>query len=408
MSGTARAASWKTWLAAGATALLVACGGGGGDAGSTNARAAAAGNASAVPGSNVLPIRVDAGTDGSAINQPFVSITICEPGTSNCATVDRVIVDTGSSGLRLSGAALPASLRQLLPVINAGDGSPAGQCAQFASGFAWGSVRQADVRMGGETAARVSIQVINDPVSPYAAVPAQCSSTGADIGGGQGANGILGVGFFDEDCGVACAVSSAPRVYYGCSAAGCTPATMPLASQVSNPVARLPVNNNGVVVVLPEVPLGGVGDVQGSLVLGIGTQANNALAGETVLAADARGFFTTIYQGTAYTESFIDSGSNGLFFNDPSLPRCGDFYCPGGALSLSATNVGADGATSTVSFLVEDVTAIAPDASAAHLGGSSILAGSFDWGLPFFFGRRVFVAREGAATPYGTGPYWAY
>ena len=30
------------------------------------------------------------------------------------------------------------------------------------------------------------------------------------------------------------------------------------------------------------------------------------------------------------------------------------------------------------------------------------------WGLPFFFGRNVFVAIEGQSTPAGVGPYWAY
>jgi len=28
--------------------------------------------------------------------------------------------------------------------------------------------------------------------------------------------------------------------------------------------------------------------------------------------------------------------------------------------------------------------------------------------MPFFFGRTVFVAIEGAGTAHGTGPFWAY
>ena len=35
-------------------------------------------------------------------------------------------------------------------------------------------------------------------------------------------------------------------------------------------------------------------------------------------------------------------------------------------------------------------------------------ANFFDWGLPFFFGREVFVAIEGQETPSGPGPYYAY
>jgi hypothetical protein len=33
---------------------------------------------------------------------------------------------------------------------------------------------------------------------------------------------------------------------------------------------------------------------------------------------------------------------------------------------------------------------------------------SFDWGLPFFFGRIVFSAVETRNTPSGTGPYFAF
>jgi hypothetical protein len=32
----------------------------------------------------------------------------------------------------------------------------------------------------------------------------------------------------------------------------------------------------------------------------------------------------------------------------------------------------------------------------------------FDWGLPFFYGRNVYTAIEGATAPGGTPPYWAY
>jgi hypothetical protein len=40
------------------------------------------------------------------------------------------------------------------------------------------------------------------------------------------------------------------------------------------------------------------------------------------------------------------------------------------------------------------------------LGGP--LSGMFDFGLPFFYGKNVYVAIDGRATPGGNGPYWAY
>lgn len=399
-------------LAAGALVLLASCGGGGDDGRSTALRSTAnAGidNAASplVPGANVLRITVDRGTDGSAINTPFVTVRVCQPGTATCVDIDHVVLDTGSSGLRVAASALPAGMA-LAPVTNAG-GQAVGQCAQFASGFSWGSVRRADVRMGGEVASNLPIQVVNDTALPFAQVPASCSATGANIGAGRGAKGILGVGFFREDCGAACDVgpTGAPNFYYGCNAGGgCSPSRLALATQVSNPVMAFANNNNGVALVLPAVPSGGAGEASGSLVLGVGTQSNNQLGTATVFAANAQGFITTTYKGVEFRSSFLDSGSNGMFFNDAALPSCGDFYCPDTSpLPLDAVNTSATGVTAQVDFFIDDVRLIRPNAGAAHIGGTTSIPDSFDYGLPFFFGRSVFV---GFAAPNGPGPFWAY
>jgi len=36
------------------------------------------------------------------------------------------------------------------------------------------------------------------------------------------------------------------------------------------------------------------------------------------------------------------------------------------------------------------------------------MAGNFDWGLPFFYNRRVATAITGFTTSAGTGPYIAF
>src|ERR1700729_4220682 len=46
-------------------------------------------------GANVVPLVVDGGPTGKIINTPFISITLCAPGsTTSCQTIDHIMVDT--------------------------------------------------------------------------------------------------------------------------------------------------------------------------------------------------------------------------------------------------------------------------------------------------------------------------
>ena len=176
-------------------------------------------------------------------------------------------------------------------------------------------------------------------------------------------------------------------------------------------------DNNGVVIELPAASNPET-SLSGSLIFGIGTQSNNGLGGATVYPVDDFGNFITTYKSVAYNQSFLDSGSNGLYFLDTAttgIPVCPDanyFYCPSSTDNLSATTTGATGApSSTVSFSVanaDDLFNNNPNATVfGQLAGPNSLVG-FDWGLPFFYGRNVYTAIYGQSTPGGTGPYWAY
>jgi hypothetical protein len=207
--------------------------------------------------------------------------------------------------------------------------------------------------------------------------------------------------------------ASNPGVYFACPSGGCRPAAEPLAQQVQNPVAMFTSDNNVVVIQLGAVPVGGSVSVSGMIVFGIGTQGDNALGSAKVLTLDADGNFTTIYGTQTIPSSYIDSGTNGIFFLDSAttgLPTCRvstDFYCPVTLQTFSATNRGVNAATSAITFNVGNVDALsARVTAAAEVAGPN--PGGFAWGLPVFFNRTIFTAIEGRSTPGGTGPYVAY
>jgi hypothetical protein len=392
-----------------AFALSVACGGGS-SSGTTSQ------NTITSSGTNVAAISVNSGPTGNYPNGVFASVTVCVPGTSNCQTVDNVLVDTGSSGLRILSSALTLSL----PQQNASDGNPVLECFPFVSGYTWGPVMTADVEIAGEKASSAPIEVIGSSVG----VPADCTHFGLPPSNTLDtllANGIVGVGLFPQDCGGGCDEPAStygtstgnPGLYYECPSSGCIVLAEGATQQVVNPVTLFSTDNNGVILELPSVS-GPEPSVSGSLVFGIATESNNALNGATVYTADpSTGNFTTNFNNQGYTGSFIDSGSNGYFFPDSSITQCGSnaagFYCPSSTLNLSATNVGSNSASGTINFSIANADSFftnSADGAFPDLGGT--YSGAFDWGLPFFFGRNVYVAIEGQSAPSASAPYWAY
>jgi hypothetical protein len=405
---------------AAAVCLLAQLAGCGGDLGS--------GGPKPVPGSNVTAITVDGGPAAAinGINSPYVSVTVCQPGSSsNCQVIDHVLLDTGSTGLRLLATVANASLA--LPQEMDAANQPLFECLQFGDrNYTWGSVRLADVQIADGKAPSLPVQLIGDSAAPTA--PSECSLAltanplpAADTVAALNANGILGIGVFREDCGSGCTQPPGQGQiyqYYTC-AAGCTGATLDTTLQVQNPVYRFASNNNGVVIELPAVGPAGAFGARGSLVLGINTQSNNSLGTATVLPVDALGYLTTVYNGQPLAHSFIDSASKGLYFDD-LYPVCGTstpaggLYCPGASapVALSATVQGSDGSTKQVDFSLGDALTLLQAQSTynafSNFGGPLGDATAFDWGLPFFYGRSVYVAIEGQSTSGATGPYFAF
>jgi hypothetical protein len=391
--------------------LLLLAGCGGGSTPSSSGTAPAQVN-------NTQAIEGNLGPANDYVNGLFTDVTICVPGSSTCQTIPNVLVDSGSEGLRLLDSVVNISL----PAVTDSSGDSLQECLPFADGsYVWGPVASADIQIAGEKASAVPIHMIS--TSDTLPVPSACASNGGPNDNtvqALGANGILGIGVFQQDCGAACtgSVSEVPALYYLCPNSVCQVAAVSLTTQVQNPVWLFPQDNNGLLISLPSIPAEGAQTVSGSLIFGIGTQSDNALGNAQVYTTDQYGNFQTAFNGISYSQSYIDSGSNGLYFLDAStlgITECSDasgFYCPPSTVDYTATNTGLNGTSAPVQFSIANADTLftansGMNAAFNDLGGDN--AGSFDWGMPFFYGRNVFIGIENMTGPNGVlGPYWAY
>jgi len=394
---------------------------------------------------------------------------VCIPSTSTCQTIDHIEVDTGSSGLRIlsDASTTSGSFNLALPAVpdpNNGSNHLA-ECVQFADGFSWGSVNRADIRLpvSGKTASNVIVQVIGAASvgNPSNANPTCLPPPPINVNGCKGldntvpcfgANGILGVGPFVNDCNSvgSCDPPNPPTItsggvtfpansatYFTCTAANsCTEVSAGIMTtqwQLPNPVTLFTADNNGVVIELPAVGATGAPAPQnGSLVFGIGTESNNALGSATRLpvcygsgascmlsGTPLFGTVSATLNGTTYIQSYLDSGSNANFFPTTSIPSCSapnqGFLCPTSTTNESATLTGTDGTTATANFSIANADSLFSQNNAmnfafSNLAGSNYTSGlpnaTLDLGLSFFYGHNVFTGFEDLST--NTAPFFAY
>lgn len=358
---------------------------------------------------NVIPIQMGC----AYTNEPCVAVKFCQPGTSTCTTISHVLLDTGSYGFRvfssaLGGLNLSQSVSGLAEVVHYADGS----CD-------WGPVKVADIYLGGQKASNVPIQVVD---ASYKTIPASsgCTSPESDPQG-SGFNAILGVGLFSNDCPNC--VSSAPSGhYYNCASGTCTPTSVSAANQVTNPITYLnSTYNNGILISLSAISSSfGSSSVTGGATLGVDTIAGYPSPGSpdgtnTASATNMRAFpadsslyFNTTYKGHIYSSAFIDTGSNFWNFPDNSITQCSDgFYCPASTQNLTAI----PGGGTSVSFSIGNASSVMNGNTAFNNVGVYFDPSfdSFDWGIPFYFGRNVFhIVKGKSSTNLGSGPAWGF
>jgi Protein of unknown function (DUF3443) len=306
----------------------------------------------------------------------------------------------------LTGAAVPQPISV--------SGGPLRECLPYADGYVWGSMAHMDVYIGARMIPSLPVNIMGDPAAGTA--PASCSTgyTSSQNEGtitAFGANGVLGVGYFLQDCGEACTPPGpAPtQAYYACPTSGCVATTALLTQQMTNPVGALSADNNGIVIVLAAVAATGQASASGTLYFGIGTESNNVLGAPLLTVEDSgtsAGTLTTVFNGSTLTGSVIDAGSNGYFFNDSSIATCTgentSYFCPVTTVSLSATLEGVNSVASPQSFEIGNANSLFDSMTERSafptLGGpNGALNGiipAFDWGLPFFYNRSVYVLFE--------------
>lgn len=375
---------------------------------------------------NSFAVTIDSGPLPSTfptVNVIYTTITICPPGsTTGCLPIDHIQVDTASYGLRILAGETSGVLPTLPAVRDPASTNPLFECVIFADGYTWGSVVSADVQIGGRTIASLPIHIIADAPSGVTA-PSECS-TGHGTAENQvsqfGANGLLGIGPFLEDCPV-CVSGAAHPAYYVCPGGACTSTAVSVANQIQNPVALLASDNNGVTVKMPAVVAPGATTLNGTVYFGVGTQPDNAVGAATWLALNNVGEFTTSYAAMTLAQSFTDTGSNGYFFNkassDTVLQTCTLnkwAYCPAATTPEMAT-IDPGGTNRLINFSVDNADndfATTNDVAFPNLAGPATAANapsnSFDWGLPFFFGRTVFVLFDTKTAGAVTGPATAF
>ena len=322
---------------------------------------------------NTMPVYQS--TCAGTINTPTVTLTICVPNTITCEDVPNILLDYGSTGLRLSHTLF---ISGELPQEQI-SGQGLFECYQFVSGYNFGPVVTAQITLG-TTPVIVPVQISNSSLP----APSSCTQGGTVSSAPFQPyyNGILGVLFPQYD------ISSA---YYYEGNNG--PLTPPQNLEVQNPVYLLTTNNNGVLLSgLPAVPYDGASNITGTLTFGIPSGSYTTLetnSSTTTNTCESYGSLCASYNGLSNLTAFFDTGSNGFFIDNSSITPCtgnlSGFFC-GDASKQSALLTGATGSSGsyTLNFsIVSAQTLLATgNNDFSTLGG--YVQGAFDAGFPAF------------------------
>jgi hypothetical protein len=382
------------------------------------------GTATNIGTSNVAPLYVDgfpcaksySSNNYPYSNQPYTNIKICAPNsTTNCQIIDHVIVDSGSDGVRMAASVLKSKLLSALPTVTSGSKSLT-ECEVYVDSFVYGPLKTVDLYIAGKVAKSVPIQVFGTGTATGFAVPSACSTQGGeetDTVTEFGGNGLIGVAFELVDTGL----------YLNCTAKSSACVENKSYAGIPNVVSKFATDNNGAVITLPAISTSGTtATVSGSLIFGVGTQANNTPPkGVVAIANDSGGEFNLKVPNSKISTAYIDSGTWDLVVNDSALAICSSssagagFYCPpkNTAIALGISSYNKSAAAFSLSYTVGNATTlfnnnygddVAYNDITEPASSSSALTGDYAMGLSTFFGRSMYFVFTGKKSTLGSGP----
>lgn len=391
--------------------VLVSCngGGGGGGGGSTPPVSGVSNPITAPTGPGYMTINVSPPgvCSYNAANIPCVTVTVCN-AANTCDTVPDIILDTGSFGLRIFNQFV-SDLN--LPNVTSG-GQDVAECVYYGDNSSnWGPIVKAKVQLAdGISTPIIPIQLIDN--SYPGSSTTQCDSPSITPQKFRG-NGIMGVGPLVYDGGS----------YYTCSNGICNSASIPNSKQVANPIAMLsnPEYSNGLTLKFPGLNPGGATGAVGYAIFGIDTNSDNSVgSGVNVYPSQAFnvsngsipiGMPVKYAPNPSVTHGFIDTGSNFYFFTDNSISLCsnGLYYCPSNSLTVNPANQNSTGnyIATNVNILNADTLQSTNNTAFSNFG-ANLGHSYFDYGLPFFFNKTVYVGFTGTSSKIGSGAYWAF
>ncbi|AUR51638.1 DUF3443 family protein [Aquella oligotrophica] len=356
--------------------------------------------------SNVTTVKAGSGYNGRGINVPYITVTVCIPNTTTCQKLDYILMDTGSVGLKIDASQM--NNLNLPAITQNGTGLPISVCNLYGSGYAFATANYADVYIAGEKAGNIPVQIINDSAD-QSGVPASCSNEGQQvIFSDTGARGIIGINPIVN-------IANDSNTDYVCNNGNCTPITegIPVQYLNVNPVGYFANDNNGEIISLPAATANGNTNLIGTLTFGLNTESNNAIPGSVnSILGDPNNFigkFTVTAQGVTY-DSMFDSGTNHWLFYDTAIPTCQPdnlVYCPAAATQWQSIASSYNGSGTPIAISA-DIASPTGYSSIMPFWGIQSSLGSGLYGLPFYYGKTVYLGFIGSQTSMGAGPTWGF